>query len=409
MAYTFREARLANGLTVVGEIEPSALTAAVGFFVRAGTRDEPLPLMGVSHFLEHMMFKGGASTTAEELNRAFDRIGSRTNAYTSSELTCFHTAVLPEFVPEAIDLLAGMMRPALRQSDFDSEKGVILEEIAMYKDNPFWVLYERAMEEHYPAHPLGYRVLGTNESISALRAEQMRAYFDDRYGSRSTVVALSGSIDFDRAARQLDDRCGSWGPGRGPAPRARRPALAPRSFEMRDPKVNRGYAVLLAEAPAMDDERRYAASLLAAILGGPDNSRLHWSLVETGLADTAEAGYDPRDGTGDYMVYLSCEPERLDEVLAIASEQVAALRDSLEEADLDRIRARVATGVTLAGERPDGRMQRLGRQWTYLGRHATLEQELERLRAVSVADLRGLLAEFPMRPCTRGVLRPDAA
>src|SRR5690606_38952834 len=140
---TFQHATLPNGLTVIAEVDPEAHTAAAGFFVKTGARDEASPLMGVSHFLEHMMFKGTDQRSAEELNRQFDLIGARNNAYTTSELTCFYASVLPERLlgaGGAVDLLADMMRPALREEDFDTEKKVILEEIAMYEDNPFWVL-----------------------------------------------------------------------------------------------------------------------------------------------------------------------------------------------------------------------------------------------------------------------------
>ena len=140
-----RSATLSNGLVILGEVDAAAHTAAAGFFVRTGARDEPTPLMGVSHFLEHMMFKGSDRRTAFQVNEDFDRIGASHNAFTSGEMTCFHAHVLPEHLPAAVDMLADILRPALRQADFDEEKGVILEEIAMYEDNPFMALYERMM------------------------------------------------------------------------------------------------------------------------------------------------------------------------------------------------------------------------------------------------------------------------
>ena len=161
MPVEFKHARLDNGLTIIAEVDPSAHSAAVGYFVRTGARDEPTPQMGVSHFLEHMMFKGTDKRSAERLNQDFDRLGARNNAYTSAELTCFHATVTPDRLTDVNDVLADMMRPALRDDDFTTEKGVILEEIAMYDDNPFWVLYEHAMEKFYGKHPIGHRVLGT--------------------------------------------------------------------------------------------------------------------------------------------------------------------------------------------------------------------------------------------------------
>ena len=158
MPIQFQIATLDNGLTILAEVNPDAHTAAAGLFVKTGTRDEPGQLMGVSHFLEHMMFKGTARRSADDVNRDFDRIGANYNASTSQETTNYWAHVLPEFLPDAIDLLADILRPALRQEDFDMEKNVILEEIGMYADRPFWVAYEHAMARFFAGHPLGRRI-----------------------------------------------------------------------------------------------------------------------------------------------------------------------------------------------------------------------------------------------------------
>ena len=188
MAFDFRHATLENGLTVIAETSTDAHTAAVGFFVKTGARDEPRELMGVSHFLEHMAFKGSERRDADAVNRDFDRIGASHNAFTTGELTAFHAHVLPEKLGDATEIIADILRPSLRQADFDEEKGVILEEIAMYDDNPFWRLWESANERYFGAHPLGHRVLGTRETVTALTRDQMQAYFDRRYSASNTVV-----------------------------------------------------------------------------------------------------------------------------------------------------------------------------------------------------------------------------
>ncbi len=415
MDVTFKQATLANGLKVIAEVDPSSHSAAVGYFVKTGARDEESSVMGVSHFLEHMMFKGTPTRTAEQINQDFDRIGARNNAYTSAEMTCFHASVLPELLlgkGGANEILSDMLRPALRQSDFDTEKNVILEEIAMYEDNPFWVLYERVLEERYAIkgqamHALGHRVLGTKATITELRAEQMRAYFDHRYSADNTVIALAGKLDFDAAVAEIDQLCGKWrktGAVRVPGG----PGTRDSTFEMRNPKINRAYMVAIWGAPSSTDEQRYAASLLAHVLGGPDNSRFHWALIETGLAENADAGFEPRDGCGDMLAYLSCDPDRRDEVFDVMEEQIHKLSESITDDDLEKIRCKAATGVTVAGERPGGRMQRLGRQWTYQGRYTTLESELERINRVTVADLKNLLRDYPTRPRTLGWLMPAA-
>ena len=416
MPVEFKTAVLDNGLRIVAECDPAAHSAAVGYFVKTGARDERSEVMGVSHFLEHMMFKGTDARTAERINQDFDRIGAKNNAYTSHEMTCFHATVLPEFLlgpGGANEILADMMRPALRQGDFSTEKKVILEEIAMYEDNPFWVLYERALEEHYglasgAMHPLGHRVLGTKKSITDLACSQMREYFDHRYSADNTVVSLAGRVDFDAAVAEIARLCGSWRrtgamrtPGGVP--------LSDRAVELRDKKVNRAYMIVLSGAPSVSDDRRYAASLAAHVLGGPDNSRLHWALIETGLAEQAEAAFEPKDGTGDNLVFVACDPERRDEIWTIVQQQIDSLADSVTAEDLDKIRCKAATGVTLSGERPGGRMQRLGRQWITLGRYSTLEEELGRINAVTVNDVRAVIRDFPSRPRTVGWLLPESA
>jgi predicted Zn-dependent peptidase len=403
----FRRATLSNGLEILAEVDPSAHSAAAGFFVRTGARDESTDLMGVSHFLEHMMFKGTQDISAAELNRRFDEMGARNNAYTSNELTCFHAHLLPEFVDSGLRLLAQMMRPALRDSDFTMEKGVILEEIAMYKDSPFWVLYEESIARHYGSHPMSHRVLGTTESITTLSRDAMAAYFQNRYSADNTCVALAGKIDFDACVKALESECASWQSTR-PQRDTARPKVGGGRFELRDAKVNRGYLIGIASAPAISDERKYAATMLAQVLGAPDNSRLHWALVEDGIAEDCQAAFDGHDGCGEFYVYASGDPEKLPTIERIINEQIVVLADSLEPSDLDRLRDKIATGATIGGEKPEGRMQRLGRHWTALHQYATLDDEVRRITSVTLDDLREVARSFPMQPVTLGTLLPAA-
>lgn len=339
------------------------------------------------------------------MNRDFDRLGAQYNAYTSSEITCFYASVLPEVLPDAAEILADILRPSLRQGDFDTEKNVILEEIAMYKDSPFWVLYERTLEAFYAEHPLAHRVLGTDDTIADLSRDQMQAYFDERYSPDNTTVALAGRVDFDAAVEQLGALCGGWS-RTGATRDSASPEASSGRVDLTTTKFDRAYMLAVAPGPAMDDERRYAAMMLARILGDPGNSRLHWSLIETGRAEEAVAAYDGRDGCGEFYVYASGDPDRADEIWESVEREIAGLIGSVEERDLERLRNTLATSVTLAGERPGGRMQRLGRIHTYLGRQIPLEEELERINAVTLDDLRATWEAFPMSPRTNGRLMP---
>jgi len=170
----FKKKELANGLVIIGEVNKSAKSAAVGFFVKTGSRDEGKQINGVSHFLEHMLFKGTERLSAFEVNEAFDRTGAQFNASTSEENTVFYAAVLPEFLAEVTGLWIELMRPSLRDKDFNIEKNVIKEEIAMYKDLPSFDVMDRCRSLHFDGHPCGNSVLGSEKSIDNLTADQMR-------------------------------------------------------------------------------------------------------------------------------------------------------------------------------------------------------------------------------------------
>src|SRR6202521_5827312 len=184
---------LDNGLQVISETNPAARSVAIGFFVRTGARDETPEVSGVSHFLEHMMFKGTPRRSALDVNRDFDRIGANYNAFTSEENTVYYCAVLPEYLPQAVDILADILRPSLRGEDFDMEKNVIIEEIGMYEDQPMWSAYDRAKRSYFADHPLGNSVLGTPESIRSLSRDQMHAYFQRRYVAPNITVVAAGN------------------------------------------------------------------------------------------------------------------------------------------------------------------------------------------------------------------------
>ena len=406
---TFHHHALPNGLTLIAEADPDAHTAAVGFFVKAGARDEQPDVMGVSHFLEHMMFKGTDRRSAEDVNREFDELGANYNAFTSHEQTVYYAHVLPEFLPRAVDLLGDMLRPALREADFGMEKNVILEEIGMYDDRPEWRLQDTLLESYFRdasggSHPLGHRVLGTNETIKSLGADQMRAYFAGRYGPDNVVVAAAGRVDFEALIADVERLCGGW---ESTGVHRVHEAVEPegRRLVIDDARVSRTYLAMLCPAPSAQDPRRYAAKVLADVLGDSEGSRLYWSLIDPGHADEADFSFMPQDGTGAYLAYASCSNDRADRVeqtLLGTLDGVVTAKD-ISEGEVTRAVNKLATQATLQGERPSGRMQALGTQWTYQGAYTPLEEELARLMTVTVGDVAALLGEMPFAP--RTVLR----
>lgn len=399
MPVEFKQTTLENGLTIIAEVNPDAHTAAAGFFVKTGSRDEDRRVMGVSHFLEHMMFKGTKRRSAADVNRDFDNIGANYNASTSQESTIYFTHVLPELLGEGVDILSDILRPALREEDFDVEKKVILEEIGMYADKPFWVVYEQAMANFFRDHPLGFRILGTNESITALTASQMREYFEHRYSADNIVVSLAGKLDFDTCVAQIRAACGAW-----PRTGARRNPgiIAPVGGEQTIVKTsaNMHYYLGVCLGPSAQDDRRYAAAILSQVLGDAEGSRLYWKLIDPGLAEEAELDHHPSDGVGTYMFFASCDPSKAAEVERVLGEVLADAASDLTQEEVDRAVSKIAMDLTLQNERPAGRMMALGGQWIYLQKYIPLEEELRRIKAVNVSELKALLKAFPFEPRT---------
>ena len=407
MAVIHHRAVLDNGLQISAEVDAEAHTAACGYFVCTGTRDEDVVDTGVSHFLEHMMFKGTEKRSAEEVNLAFDELGVNNNAFTTQEMTAFYVHSIPDVFSQALEVLTDIMRPSLRESDFNDERGVILEEIAMYEDQPFWRLYEKTMEEHYGGHPLSRRVLGTGETIRDLKRARMVEYFGQRYSADNTTLAIAGNVDFDAVVKQVSDLCGGW-ERTNTVRQYPEVELRNRELTIEDERAARQYLIMISPAPSLQDEDRYAASMLANLIGDTEGSLLYWALVDPGIAEEAQAGYDGRDGLGDMFVYASCSPERSDKVESIINDQLDRCLELITEDDLERLRNKTATGVTIGSERPLGRMMRLGRMAMYYGpdEYRTLDEELARIQSVTFDDLRRVYEAYPFKPRTVGRLQP---
>ena len=406
MTVTYREHELPNGLRISAEIDPAAETAAAGFFVRSGARDEPSEYMGISHFLEHMVFKGTQDRSGEAFDEAFDELGLHHNAWTSHEITAFHAHGLPGVLSNGIDLLSELMQPALRDDDLEDERHVIIEEIAMYEDQPFWQLWERVSGEYFGNHPMGHRVLGTVETVNAITPSVMRDWHAHRYGADGMVLAVAGQLDFEDVVSQIVDRCGHW-PRTSVSRSAHEMSHSDGEFTMTSDRVSGAYLMTIAPAPPLQDARRYPASILTWILGRGDGSRLHWALVDPGHAEEAFAEYDGHDRCGQFASWAVCDPDKVDHVESVLRQTTSELVGSVGQKDLDMARAMIRTGVTMHSELPGGRMQRLGRMLTTIGQHTSLDEELERINAVTLDDLRSTAADWPLRPVITGRLLPS--
>jgi predicted Zn-dependent peptidase len=397
----FHTHTLPNGLTLIGETLPSARSVALGFFVRTGARDESAEVAGVSHFLEHMVFKGTPRRTPFDVNRDFDRIGADYNAYTSEENTVFHAAVLPEYLPEATDVLADILRPSLRAEDFDMEKKVIIEEIGRYEDNPYWSAFERAQRTHFAGHPLGNSVLGSVESITALKPEQMRAYFDRRYGPANITAVAAGRFDFGKFVDEVAKRCGGWSGGTVGRGDLREVAGEGGAHVIHKEKVALEYVIMLAPSPAHDSPMRYSADVLAAAVGDDSGSRLYWELIDPGLAESAGMGAHEYEAAGTYMVQMSCPPEGTAENVGVIRRVLDEVqRDGITDEELTQAKSKFASRLVRGNERPKGRMRSLGVHWLYQQQYHVLDAELRAYDAVTLDSVREVLERYPLGRAT---------
>lgn len=396
---TFEHAVLGNGLTVIGERNPAAASVAAGFFVMAGSRDETPEVSGVSHFLEHMLFKGNETYTADDFNRIFDELGARYNAFTNTERTVYFGAVLPDKLTQLLDLLGQLMRPSLRVEDFDLEKNVILEEIAMYEDRPHFNVFDISTGSFWNGHPLGNSVLGSRDSIKALGRDAMLAYMQQRYSASNQVLAVTGNFEWQAVLDKAETIAGEW--PTYPAPR-QRPAANPASGRGSkvDPALKRTHIAYYAPGVGSHDPRRYAAAILALAIGAEEGSRLYWELVDKGLADQASLSHALREDHGSYEGYLNVAPERAQQVLdTYLSVLDAAQTEGLSEAEWRRAQRKLATSLSFRAETPLGRLTAFGTSYQLYGRYVSVEEVLRDALAATLADAQHLLSH---RPFDRG-------
>jgi predicted Zn-dependent peptidase len=403
----FHSQTLANGLQLIGETSPAARSTALGFFVRTGSRDETSDVAGVTHFLEHMVFKGTPRRSAFDVNRDYDRIGADYNAFTSEENTVFHCCVLPEYLPQAVDTLADILRPSLRVEDFETEKKVIIEEIGMYEDQPLWSAFDHAKQLYFAEHRLGNTILGTPQSITALRRDQMHAYFERRYVAPNITVVAAGRFEWPHFVELVQQHCGDW--HSGPIGReclqeshgSRRVEVLVRA------KVAQEHVVLMSPGPAADSPLRYAADLLSMAIGDDSGSRLYWALVDPGLAESADCTFHEYEGTGSFYTSFSSEPDQTQDNLALTLEVLHEVgKEGITEEELQQARNKILSRVVRGSERPKGRMMAIGMGWIYLHTYRSVDDDLKAYENVTLEAIREVLDRYPLDQVTTLALGP---
>ncbi len=405
MSAKFRTHTLANGLTLLGEVNSANVSSAIGFFVKTGARDEVPVESGVSHFLEHMMFKGTPTRSALEINMQLGSLGAQANAFTSEENTVYYAVVIPEKFEEMQVLLSDMLRPALDSGEFDTEKNVILEEIALYQDRPHFYLFENAFEDYFKGHTAGNSVLGSHASVSALSRDAMKSYFDRRYSPANIALVATGNFDWDGFVTRAEKLCGLWKNFSVTRNTPRHPGKTGVT-QFRRKNLSHAHAILISPGCSAQDPDRYALSILSVILGDSSGSRMYWDLIDKGLADSASIDSDERDGTGCFLAYVSTSPDRLDEVVKIAR-TILASPLNFTDGDLERAKSKVVSRIVLDGELPMGRLMALGMEWNYRRETTPLSEIVRRVRALSRRDVESALSKYPLSDWAEYRLLPE--
>jgi predicted Zn-dependent peptidase len=385
---------LSGGLEVVLETIPHVRSVSIGVWVGAGSRWESAELAGVSHAVEHLLFKGSSTRTARQIAEEIDSIGGLLNGYTSKEYSCYYVKVLDEHLDKALELLSDLVVfPRFDPLDLDKEKGVILEEIDMYEDTPDELAGDLLAEAVWSQDALGRAVLGAEATVSRFTVDIMSAYHRAGYRQGSTVLALAGNVSPSRGI-DLSRRYFESMPEAGirPKPNAPRPGTG---FRSRTKPVEQAHVCLGFAGLSMGDPAIFDLNLLIGVLGGGSSSRLFQTIREDrGLAYSVYAYSSPFSDTGLLGVYAAASPGKMAQVLRLAGAEMARLgREGPVPEELQRAKDQVKASLLLGLENTSNRMSRLGRSLLLLGRVMGLDEVTRRIEAVTIEGMRELAAK----------------
>jgi predicted Zn-dependent peptidase len=379
---------LPSGLRLVTESMPHVRSVTVGVWLTRGSRHEEIGESGVAHFVEHMLFKGTTTRSAQDIAQTIDSLGGQLDAFTAKENASYYVKVLDEHLSIAIDLLSDMVtRPALAPSDIEKEQGVILEEIKMVEDAPDDLVHEVFAQQFWSSHPLGRPILGTPETVGSFEARGLRRYFDQTYSAPNLVIAVAGSFEHARL-RALVERAFADLPVGPRGPLSPPPAVTP-GLVVRRKDIEQAHLCLGMSAYQQAHEDRHAMYLLNTILGGSMSSRLFQHIrEERGLAYVVFSGLTNYSDTGVLSIYAGCATEKVGDVVDLSLVELRALCDAPVPAEeLQRAKDHLKGSLMLSLENTSSRMSQLARQEIYFGRQFSLDEIIRGIETVTADDV----------------------
>ena len=403
-----RRTVLPSGVRILSERVPGSQSATVGFWVAVGSRDEEPFTYGSTHFLEHLLFKGTGTRSALDIAVSFDSVGGEHNAMTAKEHTCYFAKIRDTDLPMAVEVLADMFTSSVIETDeFESERGVILEELAMADDDPSDAVGERFFEAVFGDHPLGRPIGGSPESIRAVTRDAVWKHYRANYGPRDLVITVAGAVDHDELVGWVTSALenAGWDLDAGASPVARRDATADliergESLHITRRPIEQANLLMGVAGIAAADERRPVLSVLNSVLGGGMSSRLFQEVREKrGLAYSVYSFASSFSDAGLVGLYAGCSPQRAGAVAELMLAEFRRLaHDGITDEELTRAQGQLGGASALALEDSDTRMTRLGRSELTLGEFADLDETLRRIGAVTTDAVRELAAELVARP-----------
>ena len=394
-AGSIKQTTLDNGLTIISERMEHVRSASVGIWVRSGSRHEAAPLNGISHFIEHTLFKGTRNRTSREIAVESDAIGGHVDAFTSREVASYYVKVLDEHLPRAFDLLADLVTaPLFADEELNRERNVVTEEIKMVEDTPDDLVHEVFVANFWPDHPLGRSILGTVDTLATFNHDRVTNYFADVYAPRNLVVTGAGNIEHERFV----DMVGGYLSGLKDRPvnlKASAPLHAKRRIIL-DKDLEQAHLLLGTCCPSMTSADRYTVHVLNVILGGGMSSRLFQTIREDrGLAYAVYSGVNAYTDAGYLSVYAATSPEQLTDVIKLSIEEFNKLKqEPVSDLELERAKGQLKVSIMLSLESTSARMSNLARQEIFFGRQFTLDEILQRIDDVTIADVQRVAGEI---------------